>query len=99
MEENGELEGDETNGDAGEMVFHRHINHRVFMQMRQEVERMQSRMVKRIEWNIEQASKHTDYFATREPIASPIVSAAGVEGMQLVFYPSGYTGATEGYCP
>eukprot|EP00929_Paragymnodinium_shiwhaense_P003004 TRINITY_DN103371_c0_g1_i1.p1 TRINITY_DN103371_c0_g1~~TRINITY_DN103371_c0_g1_i1.p1 ORF type:complete len:822 (-),score=197.77 TRINITY_DN103371_c0_g1_i1:367-2832(-) len=98
VEENGGGEFDESNGKAGELVFHRHINHRLAMQMRNEVERMQARMVKRVEWNIEQASKLQEYFTMREPIASPIFSAAGVEGMQLILYPSGYTGATEGYC-
>eukprot|EP00928_Gymnodinium_smaydae_P071824 TRINITY_DN55304_c0_g1_i1.p1 TRINITY_DN55304_c0_g1~~TRINITY_DN55304_c0_g1_i1.p1 ORF type:complete len:798 (-),score=201.97 TRINITY_DN55304_c0_g1_i1:98-2491(-) len=82
----------------GRLLFHRHINHRVVPQMRKEIERMQARMVRRIEWHVENASRLPSYFATREAICSPIFAAAGMEGLQLIFYPSGYKGATEGFC-
>jgi len=85
-------------GDLGSLLFHRHVNNRLVPQMRTEVERMQSRMVRRIEWNVEQASLLPTLFAAREAICSPVFAAAGVEGMQLLLYPSGYAGATPGFC-
>jgi len=59
---------------------------------------MQSRMVRRIEWLVEHASHLPQRFPPRQQMCSPVFSAAGVEGMQLIFYPSGYTGATDGFC-
>eukprot|EP00927_Polykrikos_kofoidii_P042976 TRINITY_DN37031_c0_g1_i1.p1 TRINITY_DN37031_c0_g1~~TRINITY_DN37031_c0_g1_i1.p1 ORF type:complete len:863 (+),score=130.70 TRINITY_DN37031_c0_g1_i1:313-2589(+) len=96
-EPNAESEGDPSSME-GSLLFHRHINHRLVPQMRQEIARMQARMVRRIEWQLEQATSLPQYFRAREPICSPIFAAAGIEGMQLMFYPSGYAGATDGFC-
>jgi hypothetical protein len=82
----------------GSMVFHRHVNHRLVPQIRKEIERLGARLVRRVEWNVEQASQLSHYFQVREAICSPAFACGGVEGMQLIFYPSGYTGATAGFC-
>jgi len=79
-------------------VFHRHINNRLLEQVRVQVEHMKSRMVRRVEWRVEQASILRQCFPPGESIRSQEFDAAGIEGMQLIFYPSGYTGAAEGYC-
>eukprot|EP00747_Dinoflagellata_sp_TGD_P210971 gnl/TRDRNA2_/TRDRNA2_84188_c0_seq1.p1 gnl/TRDRNA2_/TRDRNA2_84188_c0~~gnl/TRDRNA2_/TRDRNA2_84188_c0_seq1.p1 ORF type:complete len:805 (-),score=196.69 gnl/TRDRNA2_/TRDRNA2_84188_c0_seq1:184-2493(-) len=82
----------------GSIIFNRHVNNRVLAQVRKEVDRMQSRMVRRIEWRIEQASMLRRCFPQGDPMCSSSFSACGVEGMQLIFYPGGYGGSTEGYC-
>lgn len=82
----------------GMMTYHRHINHRILPQVRREVEKMRSRMVRRVEWQIEQGASLPQLFPSREPICSPAFDMADIEGLQLVFYPSGYAGSMEGYC-
>jgi hypothetical protein len=82
----------------GSMMFHRHVNHRLVPQIRTEIERLGARLVRRVEWNVEMASKLSHYFQARESICSPAFACAGMMGFQLLFYPSGYTGATEGFC-
>eukprot|EP00913_Durusdinium_trenchii_P011441 g10744.t1 len=59
---------------------------------------MRSRMVRRVEWRVEQASLLRKCFPPGESICSASFNAAGIEGMQLIFYPSGYQGATDGFC-
>lgn len=78
--------------------FHRHINNRMLDQVKNQVEMMNSRMIRKIEWRVENASMLRRCFPPNEPICSTAFSAAGVDGMQLVFYPSGYKGSTEGFC-
>merc|ERR1719379_762476 len=59
---------------------------------------MLSRMTRRVEWHIEHAGQLLSSFPEGEPICSTAFQAAGIDGLQLVLYPSGYTGAKEGYC-
>lgn len=82
----------------GMMVFRRHINNRIFDQVKKEVESMRSRMVRRIEWRVEQASLLRKCFPPGESMCSAAFNAAGIDGMQLMFYPCGYNGAGEGMC-
>jgi len=82
----------------GAVVFRRHVNNRVFDQVKREVEIMRSRMVRRIEWRVEQAGLLRRCFPSGESLCSAPFSAAGIENMQLIFYPSGYGGCTEGFC-
>lgn len=82
----------------GTVVFRRHINNRIVDQVKKEVEIMRSRMVRRIEWRVEQASKLRKCFPPGESMCSASFNAAGIEGMQLMFYPCGYSGASEGMC-
>lgn len=91
--------GDEPprHASEGSLVSSRHLNHRVVDLVRGQVDLMHSRMVRRIEWRIEHASSLRSCFGEGEPLCSPTFVAAGVEGLQLVFFPSGQ-GAKEGFC-
>lgn len=80
------------------IVMHRYLNHRMLDLVQNQVELMRSRMVRKIEWRIEQGSALRRCFPEGECLCSTTFEAAGVEGLQLVFYPSGFTGAREGYC-
>lgn len=55
-------------------------------------------MVRRVEWRVEKASMLRRCFPANESICSASFSAAGIEGLQFIFYPSGYNGATDGFC-
>jgi len=83
---------------TSELLFHRHINHRVLSQVRKEVDKMQCKMVKRVEWLLTEADQLDRQFPHDHPICSPIFSAGGVDGMQFIFYPLGYRDSTEGFC-
>lgn len=82
----------------GSLLFRRHVNNRLFDQVKSQVDAMRSRMVRRVEWRVEQASLLRKCFPPGESICSASFNAAGIEGMQLIFYPSGYQGATDGFC-
>jgi hypothetical protein len=80
------------------MFFQRWCNNRLYDQVKSQIDLMQSRMVRKIEWRVETASLLRRCFPPNECLCSTAFSAAGIEGMQFVFYPSGYKNATEGYC-
>jgi len=82
----------------GSLCFMRHLNHRVFEQVQQQVSGMESRMVRKIQWLVQNASKLRQYFPWGAAICSPRFNAAGVENMQLALYPSGYGAVTDGFC-
>jgi hypothetical protein len=82
----------------GRVQFHRYVNNRVFEQVKDQVDLMRSRMVRRVEWRVEQASKLRACFPYGESICSAQFMAAGIEGFQLIFYPCGYKGTTDGFC-
>eukprot|EP00928_Gymnodinium_smaydae_P023914 TRINITY_DN19542_c0_g4_i1.p1 TRINITY_DN19542_c0_g4~~TRINITY_DN19542_c0_g4_i1.p1 ORF type:complete len:744 (+),score=218.34 TRINITY_DN19542_c0_g4_i1:95-2326(+) len=82
----------------GIVRFHRYINHQTLDLVKNQVDLMRSRLVRRVEWRVEQASRLKQCFGAGEPLCSPPFTAAGLEGLQLVFYPSGYFGANDGYC-
>jgi hypothetical protein len=82
----------------GSIFFQRWTNNRLYDQVKGQIEIMQSRMVRKIEWRVEQASLLRRCFPPNECLCSASFAAAGIEGMQFVFYPSGYKNATEGYC-
>lgn len=82
----------------GSIFFQRWTNHRLYDQVKSQVDIMQSRMVRKIEWRVESASLLRRCFPANECLCSASFSAAGIEGMQFVFYPSGYKNCTEGYC-
>ncbi|CAK9016459.1 unnamed protein product [Durusdinium trenchii] len=83
---------------SSELLFQRHINHRVLSQVRKEVDKMQCKMVKRVEWLLTEADQLERQFPHDHPICSPVFSAGGVDGMQFIFYPLGYRDSTEGFC-
>eukprot|EP00416_Gambierdiscus_australes_P013283 CAMPEP_0171135954 /NCGR_PEP_ID=MMETSP0766_2-20121228/130658_1 /TAXON_ID=439317 /ORGANISM="Gambierdiscus australes, Strain CAWD 149" /LENGTH=745 /DNA_ID=CAMNT_0011599471 /DNA_START=12 /DNA_END=2249 /DNA_ORIENTATION=+ len=82
----------------GMVIFRRHVNNRIVDQVKKEVEIMRSRMVRRIEWRVEQASLLRRCFPNGESMCSAPFSAAGIENMQMMFYPSGYGGCSDGFC-
>lgn len=79
-------------------MFRRHVNNRILDQVKNQVDAMRSRMVRRVEWRLENASKLRKCFPANESMCSASFNAAGVEGLQLIFYPNGYNGATDGFC-
>lgn len=82
----------------GSMFFKRYINNRLLDQVHSEVELMRSRMVRKIEWRVQQAWQLRTCFQRDEAICSPHFRAAGVDQLQFVLYPSGHSSATEGFC-
>jgi len=82
----------------GPVMSHRYLNHRTLELVQNQVDLMRSRMVRRIEWRLQQASMLPRCFPEGESLCSTTFEAAGVGEMQLVFYPSGYAGVKEGYC-
>eukprot|EP00435_Cladocopium_sp_Y103_P039660 s1791_g10.t1 len=83
---------------GGEMLYHRYLNHRVLDILQDQVNLIRSGMVRRIEWRLEKASQLRKCFPENECLCSTTFEAAGVDDLQLVFYPSGYVGAREGFC-
>jgi hypothetical protein len=82
----------------GALCFMRHLNHRVFEQVQKQVESMESRMVRKIQWMVQNAGKLRQFFRWGEVMCSPVFHAAGVESLQIAFYPSGYGQVTDGFC-
>jgi len=82
----------------GRIIFRRHVTNRLVEQVEKQVENMRSRSVRRVEWRLEQASLLRRCFPPGEPMCSVAFAAAGVENLQLMFYPCGYQGATDGFC-
>eukprot|EP00933_Yihiella_yeosuensis_P028955 TRINITY_DN22714_c0_g1_i1.p1 TRINITY_DN22714_c0_g1~~TRINITY_DN22714_c0_g1_i1.p1 ORF type:complete len:772 (-),score=152.36 TRINITY_DN22714_c0_g1_i1:285-2600(-) len=80
------------------LLFRRHVNNRLQEQVKTQVEAMRSRMIRRVEWRVEQANMLRKCFPPGESMCSASFAAAGVDGMQLIFYPNGYEGATDGFC-
>lgn len=54
--------------------------------------------MRQVEWLIEQASELPASYPHGQPLCSKPFDAAGLEGLQFHFYPTGYTGAADGYC-
>jgi len=69
----------------------RHIDNRC-------IDHVQSSMVRKVEWRLEQASGLKALFPRGECISSNTFNAAGMDGLQLVFYPLGCSSAPSGYC-
>lgn len=59
---------------------------------------MKSLLCRRVSWCVERASALMRSFARGEPVCSKPFAAAGIDGLKLLFYPSGYDGAKDGYC-
>ena len=55
---------------------------RLYDQVKQQIDIMQSRMVRKIEWRVESASLLRKCFPPNECLCSTTFSAAGIEGMQ-----------------
>ncbi|CAE6936597.1 unnamed protein product [Symbiodinium sp. CCMP2592] len=85
-------------GLGGQIKYHRYLNHRMLDIVQDQVDLIRSGMVRRIEWRLERASQLRKCFPENECLCSTTFEAAGVDDLQLVFYPSGYVGAREGFC-
>eukprot|EP00927_Polykrikos_kofoidii_P015796 TRINITY_DN17071_c0_g1_i2.p1 TRINITY_DN17071_c0_g1~~TRINITY_DN17071_c0_g1_i2.p1 ORF type:complete len:785 (-),score=121.63 TRINITY_DN17071_c0_g1_i2:145-2499(-) len=82
----------------GTITLYRYHNHRTLDLVRDQVDLMRSRMVRRVGWCLEQASTLRSLFPEGKCVCSATFEAAGVSGLQLVFYPSGIAGVREGFC-
>eukprot|EP00913_Durusdinium_trenchii_P032043 g30010.t1 len=82
----------------GQLFYSMHINNRLYDQVKEQVDSMRCRLVKTVEWKIDKASMLRPCFPPGEALCSTDFGAAGIEGLHLLFYPCGYTGATDGYC-
>lgn len=61
-------------------------------------ERRKSCMVRRIDWRLERISSLKSCMPKGEGIYSTTFDAAGMEGLQLIFFPNGCDSAPSGYC-
>mmetsp|Transcript_13519 Transcript_13519/g.31806 ORF Transcript_13519/g.31806 Transcript_13519/m.31806 type:complete len:781 (+) Transcript_13519:48-2390(+) len=91
--------------EEGSITFARHVQFNMLDEVRRHCELMRSAMVRHVHWRLENASSLKQHFGVGEALCSIPFNAAGIEGMQFVFYPSGYSGASDGqsslflYCP
>jgi hypothetical protein len=93
----------------GVMVAKHYQNHRMLemiqsqqqtlqQQVLRRVDLMRSRAVRRVEWRLENAPMLHQNFAEGKPVCSTAFQAAGIDGLQMVFYPNGAQGVREGFC-
>jgi hypothetical protein len=82
----------------GALVSRRHLIHRTLDIVQDQVDLMMSRMVHRVEWRIERASDLRRCFPAGDCLCSASFDAGGIEGLQLIFFPSGHNDAREGHC-
>jgi len=82
----------------GALTRHRYLIHRTLDLVQTQVDHIKSRMVRRVEWRIEQASELRRCFPAGECICSVPFDAGGIEDLQLIFYPSGCSNARDGHC-
>jgi len=96
----GEAEEQQSDGvqQEGRLLLSRIVNHRLPEMVDSAVTLMKSHMLRRVEWRIEQASSLRNCYAPGRCICSVPFVAGGMDGLQLVFYPSGFTGARPGQC-
>mmetsp|Transcript_11374 Transcript_11374/g.27774 ORF Transcript_11374/g.27774 Transcript_11374/m.27774 type:complete len:594 (-) Transcript_11374:870-2651(-) len=89
---------------SGNLYFSRHVNHRLLDQVKQQVEVIRSRMLKRVEWKVENASKLQEQFPAGNAMLSPYFAIAGIDRLRFQFFPSGYLdpdenpAAVKGFC-
>lgn len=79
------------------LVYHMHVNHRVYDQVCDTVESFKSRLIRRVEWRVSQASHLRRCFPSGDCLCSKDFSAAGISGLQLILYPAGHQGVERGY--
>ncbi|CAD7965873.1 unnamed protein product [Amoebophrya sp. A25] len=89
---------------SGNLFFSRHINNRLLDQVKQQVEVIRSRLLKRVEWKVENASTLPEQFPAGNAMLSPYFAIAGIDKMRFQFFPSGYLDpaenpqAVKGFC-
>ncbi|CAE7481310.1 unnamed protein product [Symbiodinium microadriaticum] len=93
----------------GVLAVQRYVNHRLLElmqsqgkafldQLHKKVDVMRSRAVRRVQWRLENGPMLYQNFSKEQAVRSTAFQAAGVCGMQLVFYPQGCAGARPGFC-
>mmetsp|Transcript_58848 Transcript_58848/g.137880 ORF Transcript_58848/g.137880 Transcript_58848/m.137880 type:complete len:815 (-) Transcript_58848:224-2668(-) len=93
----------------GELAVQRYVNHRLLElmqsqgrafldQLHKKVDVMRSRAVRRVQWRLENGPLLYQTFAKEQAVRSTAFQAAGISGMQFVFYPQGCAGARPGFC-
>eukprot|EP00929_Paragymnodinium_shiwhaense_P040587 TRINITY_DN21173_c0_g1_i1.p1 TRINITY_DN21173_c0_g1~~TRINITY_DN21173_c0_g1_i1.p1 ORF type:complete len:716 (-),score=210.88 TRINITY_DN21173_c0_g1_i1:73-2220(-) len=92
-----------TSGEAqvleeGSIYLRRQVNNRLPEVVEGAVNLMKSHMLRRIEWRLDGASSLRACYGENKCICSRPFMAAGLEDLQLVFYPSGVAGTRPGYC-
>ncbi|CAJ1416799.1 unnamed protein product [Effrenium voratum] len=92
----------------GNLAVQRYLNHRLLElmqsqgkafldQLHKKVDVMRSRAIRRVQWRLENGPLLLS-FAKDQAVRSTAFQAAGISGMQLVFYPQGCAGARPGFC-
>jgi len=66
--------------------------------LQDQYDRLRSRITGRVEWRLEKAMLLQQSFPRGKCLCSALFSAGGVDGLQLIFYPSGDEEAKERYC-
>merc|ERR1719436_897591 len=61
-------------------------------------DRVNSRLIGRVEWRLEQVMFLQRCFPRGERLCSVVFSAANINGLQFVFYPCGSMDARDNYC-
>lgn len=93
----------------GTLSVQRYLNHRLYElmqsqgrvvldQLHKKVDVMRSRAIRRVQWRLENGPLLFQTFAKEQAVRSTAFQAAGIGGMQLVFYPKGCAGARQGFC-
>eukprot|EP00928_Gymnodinium_smaydae_P000540 TRINITY_DN10203_c1_g4_i3.p1 TRINITY_DN10203_c1_g4~~TRINITY_DN10203_c1_g4_i3.p1 ORF type:complete len:753 (+),score=206.17 TRINITY_DN10203_c1_g4_i3:53-2260(+) len=82
----------------GTLMLSRVVHNNVVERVDAAMQLLRSHMLRRIEWRLEQASTLRACYPEGKCICSAPFAAIGIEGLQLVFYPSGAPGARQGYC-
>eukprot|EP00928_Gymnodinium_smaydae_P098439 TRINITY_DN9152_c0_g2_i5.p1 TRINITY_DN9152_c0_g2~~TRINITY_DN9152_c0_g2_i5.p1 ORF type:complete len:812 (+),score=170.00 TRINITY_DN9152_c0_g2_i5:86-2521(+) len=80
------------------LQIQRHLNHRVLEQVKLQLDYVRSCLVRTVEWRIEGGSTLGKYFPRGHAMHSRPFGVAGVEKVQMIFYPDGYRDAAEGFC-
>eukprot|EP00398_MALV-I-01_sp_L67-1_P000682 gene682-266_t len=80
------------------VMIKKHVNNRLYEQVSSSLKKMQDRNVRRIEWVIENAVGLQSTCPQGRGVFSPMFHAAGIDNMQLIYYPSGYHQAVGGMC-
>eukprot|EP00929_Paragymnodinium_shiwhaense_P039944 TRINITY_DN20901_c0_g1_i1.p1 TRINITY_DN20901_c0_g1~~TRINITY_DN20901_c0_g1_i1.p1 ORF type:complete len:629 (+),score=179.91 TRINITY_DN20901_c0_g1_i1:131-2017(+) len=83
---------------AGALVLHQHINHRAVEQVKAQMDQFRSRMIRQVEWRLPKASTLKKKFTPGESLQSNEFDAAGLSGLQLIFYPCGLDESAAGFC-
>lgn len=91
---------DEEKAQALETSFRmqRHCNNRVLDMVRTQLDFFKKRMTRRVEWRLEEPMQMRRSFPKGAPMKSKEFDAAGISGLSLHFFPSGYDHASDGFC-